>query len=121
LRSALAARGGERVKTLLDQQLDQVTDLDLMIGVPQPRGAEWVTALRNVGSTDAFTTVKATTATGEQLSVDVNVPGRNFGEAVFKTSAKLVRVEIDPRSFIRNWIIQTTAPAPRAIFQEAFR
>jgi hypothetical protein len=96
LRSALAARGGDRVKTLLDQQLDQVTDLDLMIGVPQQRGAEWVAALRNVGSTDAVTTARATTATGEQLSVNVTVPGRNFGEAVFKTSAKLVRVEIDP-------------------------
>jgi hypothetical protein len=96
LRNALSARGGERVKTLLDQQLDQVTDLDLMIGLPQQRGAEWVAALRNVGSTDALTTVKATTATGEQLSVDVVVPGRNFGEAVFKTAAKLVRVEVDP-------------------------
>jgi tetratricopeptide (TPR) repeat protein len=73
-----------------------VTDLDLLIGVPQQRGAEWVAALRNVGSTDAVTTARATTATGEQLSVDVSVPGRNFGEAVFKTSAKLVRVEIDP-------------------------
>jgi tetratricopeptide (TPR) repeat protein len=96
LRSAFAARGGERVKTLLDQQLDQVTDLDLLIGVPQQRGAEWVAALRNVGATDAVTTARATTATGEQLSVNVTVPGRNFGEAVFKTSAKLVRVEIDP-------------------------
>lgn len=96
LRTALAARGGDRVKTLLEQQLDQVTDLDLMAGLPQQRGTEWVAALRNVGLTDAITTVRATTATGEQLSVEVTVPGRNFGEAVFKTSAKLVRVEIDP-------------------------
>lgn len=96
LRTALTARGGDRAKTLLEQQLDQVTDLDLMAGLPQQRGAEWVAALRNVGLTDAITTVRATTATGEQLSVDVTVPGRNFSEAVFKTSAKLVRVEIDP-------------------------
>jgi tetratricopeptide (TPR) repeat protein len=96
LRTALTARGGERVKTLLDQQLDQVTDLDLMIGLPQQRGAEWTAALRNLGATDAVTTAKATTATGEQLSVEVLVPGRNFGEAVFKTPAKLVRVEVDP-------------------------
>ena len=96
LRSALAARGGDKVKTLLDQQLDQITDLDLMIGVPQQRGAEWVAALRNVGSSDAVTTVRATTATGEQLSVDVTIPARNFGEAVFKTPARLVRLEIDP-------------------------
>ncbi len=96
MRKALADRGGERVKTLLDQQLDQVTDLDLMIGVPQQRGSEWVAALRNLGSTDAVTTVRATTASGEQLSVDVTVPARNFSEAVFRSSAKLVRLEIDP-------------------------
>ena len=96
LRKALGDRGGERVKTLLDQQLDQVTDMDLMIGVPQQRGAEWVAALRNLGSTDASTTVRATTATGEQLSVEVTVPARNFSEAVFKTGAKPVRLEIDP-------------------------
>ena len=96
LRSALAARGGEKVKALLEQQLDQITDLDLMIGAPQQRSGDWVAALRNVGSTDALTTVRATTATGEQLSVDVVVPARNFGEAVFKTPAKLVRLEIDP-------------------------
>jgi tetratricopeptide (TPR) repeat protein len=95
-RSALAARGGDKVKTLLEQQLDQITDMDLMIGVPQQRGAETVTALRNVGSTDALTTARATTASGEKLSVNVVVPAKNFGEAVFKTSAKLVRVEIDP-------------------------
>jgi tetratricopeptide (TPR) repeat protein len=95
LRNTLANRGGEKVKTLLDQQLDQVTDMDLMIGVAQPRGAEWVAALRNLGSTDAQTTVRATTASGEQLSVEVLVPARNFGEAVFK-GAKPVRLEIDP-------------------------
>ena len=60
-----------------------------MIGVPQQRGAEWVAALRNLGSTDAVTTVRATTDNGRTtFSVDVVVPARNFGEAVFKTSAK---------------------------------
>jgi hypothetical protein len=96
LRGALSARGGERLKTLLEQQLDQITDLDLMIGMPQARGAESVAALRNLGSTDAVTNVRATTDSGQQLSVDVVVPARNFGEAVFKTPAKLVRLEIDP-------------------------
>ncbi|MEP6570159.1 MAG: hypothetical protein ABJC10_10315 [Acidobacteriota bacterium] len=96
LRGALAARGGDKVKALFGQQLDQITDMDLIIGVPQQRGGDQVAALRNVGSTDALTTVRATTASGEQLSVDVSVPARNFAEAVFKTTAKLVRVEIDP-------------------------
>jgi hypothetical protein len=96
LRSALVERGGDALKTLIDQQMEQVTDLDLMIGVPQQRGGEWVAALRNLGSVDAITTVKAITASGEQLSVDVTVPARNFGEAIFKTTAKIVRLEIDP-------------------------
>jgi tetratricopeptide (TPR) repeat protein len=52
--------------------------------------------LRNFGSTDAATTVRATTASGEQLSVEVTVAARNFGEAIFKTPARIVRVEIDP-------------------------
>lgn len=113
LRKALSDRGGERVKTLLDQQLDQVTDLDLMIGAPQQRGGEWVAALRNLGSTDAVTTVRATTVSGEQLSVDVTVPARNFGEAVLKTTAKLVRLEIDPEKLYPQ-LDYSNDTAPRA-------
>jgi len=95
-RAALIERGGDRMKALLEQQLDQVTELDLMVGIPQQRGSEWVSNLRNVGLTDVTTTVRGTTANGEQLSVEVTVPGRNFGEVVFKTPARIVRVEIDP-------------------------
>lgn len=95
-RNALVERGGDRIKALMNQQLDQVTDLDLMIGVPQQRGSEWASALRNLGSTDVVTTVNATTAAGERLSVDVTVPARNFGEAVFKTSSTITRLEVDP-------------------------
>ena len=57
LRAALGQQGGERVKTLLDQQLGELTDLDLMIGLPQQRGAEWVSALRNFASADLTTSV----------------------------------------------------------------
>jgi len=64
--------------------------------LPQQRGSEWVSALRNLGSIDVVTTARATTASGEQISVNVTVPARNFGEAVFKTSARVTRVEIDP-------------------------
>ena len=97
LRTALIERGGEPIKLLMEQQLDQVTDMDLMIGVAQQRGTgESFAALRNIGANDAVTTVRATTATGEQLSVAVTVPARNFGEAVFKTGAKIVNLEVDP-------------------------
>jgi tetratricopeptide (TPR) repeat protein len=119
LRAALVERGGDRLKTLLEQQLDQVTELDLMVGLPQQRGSEWVSNLRNVGSTDVTTTVRATTATGEQLSADATVAARNFGEVVFKTPGRIVRVEIDPEKlFPQLDYSNDTAPATRNL-QEA--
>lgn len=96
LREALATRGGEALKSLMDQQLDQVVDTDLMIGLPQQRGADWVSALRNIGSIDVTVTVAATTERGERVLAETTVPAKNFGEAVFKTSSKIVRVEVDP-------------------------
>src|SRR4029079_10014448 len=38
----------------------------------------------------------APTERGEQLTTETTVPAKNFGEAVFKTPAKIVRVEVDP-------------------------
>lgn len=95
-RAALVERGGEAIKTLLDQQLDQVVDTDLLVGLPQQRGADWVSALRNLGSIDVNVKVVATTDRGEQLSVAATIPARNFSEAVFKTTSRIVRVEVDP-------------------------
>src|SRR5689334_10602861 len=99
LRGALAARGGESLKTLMDAQLDQVVDTDLMIGVPVQRGAEWVSALRNIGSIDVTVSVEAMTDRGEKVLAEATVPAKNFSEAVFKTPAKIVRVEVDPEKF----------------------
>jgi Tfp pilus assembly protein PilF len=100
LREAFATRGGESLKSLMDQQLDQVVDTDLMVGVPQQRGADWVSALRNIGSIDVNVTVAGTTERGEVVTAEATVPAKNFGEAVFKTPpAKIVRVEVDPEKF----------------------
>jgi hypothetical protein len=96
LREALVARGGESLKALLDQQLDQVIDTDLMVGLPQQRGADWVSALRNLGSVDVTVPVLATTDTGQEVRAEATVPAKNFGEAVFKTTGRVVRVEVDP-------------------------
>jgi len=96
VRAALVARGGDSLKALLDQQLDQVVDTDLLIGLPQQRGADWVSALRNLGSIDVNVTVAATTEQGQEVRAEAIVPAKNFGEAVFKTPAKIVRVEVDP-------------------------
>jgi hypothetical protein len=95
-RTALVERGGAAIQTLLEQQIDQVTDMDLMIGLPQQRGTDWVSALRNLGSTDAAVTVVAATDQGRQLTIEGNIPAKNFAEAVFKSPSKPVRVEIDP-------------------------
>src|SRR5215217_5411326 len=96
VRAALVERGGDSMKALLDQQLDQVIDTDLMVGLPVQRGADWVSALRNLGSIDVTVTVAATTEQGQEVRAEATVPAKNFGEAVFKTPAKIVRVEVDP-------------------------
>ncbi len=96
VREALVTRGGESLRILLDQQLDSLIDTDLMVGLPQQRGADWVSALRNIGSIDVTVTVAGTTDRGQQVLAEATVPAKNFGEVVFKTSEKIVRVEVDP-------------------------
>lgn len=96
VRAALNGRSGASMKTVLDQLLDQPTDLDLLVGLPQQRGAQWVAALRNMGSFDVTVPLVATTASGERVTAEATIGARNFGEAVFKTTARITRVEIDP-------------------------
>ncbi len=96
LRTAILDRGGSAFKLLLDQQLDQVIDTDLLIGVPQQRNNEWVSAVRNLGSIDVTVSVAGVTERGETVMAETTIPARNFGEAVFKTPTKVVRAEIDP-------------------------
>ncbi len=96
LREALAARGGENLKKLIDPQLDELIDTDLMIGLPQQRGADWVSALRNFGSVDVTVPVLAITERGERLLSEATIPAKGLGEAVFKTTGKVVRAEVDP-------------------------
>ncbi len=118
VRAVLLERGGQSVKSILDQELDQPTDMDLLVGLPQQRGGQWVAALRNLGSLDATVTVAATTDRGEHLTTDVTIPARNFSEAVFKTSARIVRVEVDPDKLYPQ-LDYTNDVAPRASLSEA--
>jgi len=96
LRAAIVQRGGESFKLLLEQQLDQVIDTDLLVGLPQSRGSESVSALRNLGSIDVTVTVAGTTEQGQTVLTETTIPAKNFAEAVFKTPARIVRVEVDP-------------------------
>jgi tetratricopeptide (TPR) repeat protein len=95
-RAALSERGGAPLKLLLDAGLDQPTELDLMIGLPRPRGAEHLVALRNTGQLPLTVTVAGTTDRGERVTAEAALPPQDFGDAVLKTAAKIVRVEVDP-------------------------
>lgn len=117
MRQALTERGGAGLKTLLDQELDQTTDMDLLVGLPQQRGGQWVAALRNTGSVSATVTVQATTASGQRLNVETTIPARGFGEAVFSTTAQPKRVEVDPDKLYPQ-LDYTNDVAPRTRLSE---
>jgi tetratricopeptide (TPR) repeat protein len=82
-------------KLFLDYAFDQVTDTNLLVGLPQSNGGETKVALRNSGSVEAQVLVTATTASGENLSAQTVIPAKGFGEALFKTNNKIVRTEVD--------------------------
>jgi hypothetical protein len=82
-------------RSLLDHQLDQVTDMNLLVGLPQAAGAETKVALRNTGGTDATVTVTATTVSGEKISAPTTIRAREFGEISFRNPQKITRVEVD--------------------------
>lgn len=82
-------------KPLLDHFLDQVTDMNLLAGLPVAGAGETKVNLRNTGSTDVTVDVVATTESGERLTTSATLRPTSFGEVVFKTNAEVVRVEID--------------------------
>jgi hypothetical protein len=82
-------------KAFLDYAMDQITDMNLMVGLPQVVGGETRVALRNTGVAEATVTVVATAANGEKMTAQSTVRPTSFGEVAFKTANKIVRVEID--------------------------
>ena len=82
-------------KSFLDYELDQPTDMNLLAGLPQSGGGQSKAAMRNLGTFDATVSVAGTTDKGEKLIVQTTIPKTGFGEAIFNTPAKLVRVEVD--------------------------
>ena len=83
-------------KQVLDAVLDQVTDMNLMAGIPSQAGADTKIALRNTGAFDATVNVSALLANGERMSAPTTIKATSFGEVVFRTPQKVARVEIDP-------------------------
>jgi tetratricopeptide (TPR) repeat protein len=123
LRARLAEAGGDRVSALVSSLFDLPTDTDLLVGMPQQRAGAWVSNLRNTGSFDVEVTVQAVTEGGERLTTTAHIPAKDFGEAQFKTGAKIVRVEVDPEKlypqldFANDVVPQ--APATEAAIEQA--
>lgn len=95
-RTALIERGGSLMKSLLEQQLDQSTDLDLMAGLPHLEGGQWTAALRNLGSTEVTVNVAGSTDSGQLVTGQATIAPHDFGQVAFKSGPKIVRVEVDP-------------------------
>lgn len=82
-------------KEFLDRMFDQVTDTNLLVGLPQQGNGETKAALRNTGTNDVTVDVTATFADGRKMTAPATVRATNFGEVIFKTPNKVVRLEID--------------------------
>ncbi|HEY0098736.1 MAG TPA: hypothetical protein VGB76_07250 [Pyrinomonadaceae bacterium] len=113
LRVALASGGGAALKSALDAGFDQPTEIDLLIGLPQQRGGEWVSALRNTGAIETIVSAAAFTESGERVLSQTTIPARDFADVHFKTPARIVRVEVDPEK-IYPQLDYSNDVAPRA-------
>lgn len=113
-RIIFAAKGPETLKALLDQELDQPTDMNLMAGLPRNESGQWLAALRNLGSIEATVNVAGAVAGGQTVVTSATIPAHDFGQAVFKTSAAVVRVEVDPEKFYPQ-LDYSDDVAPRAV------
>lgn len=82
-------------KPLLDGFFDQVTEMNLLVGLPQATGADTKVAVRNTGTMDATVDVAAFTAAGDKIVSPTTVRATSFGEVTFRGAEKIVRVEID--------------------------
>lgn len=90
LRAAFSAQ-----KPLVDELFDKVTEMDLLVGLPQSAGGETRVAVRNTGTSDVTVDVAATTADGERIVSPTTIRAASFGEVAFRTTKRIVRVEID--------------------------
>lgn len=93
--SSLAGRA-----PLLEYSLTNVTDTNLLVGLPQVSGVESKVAVRNTGTLPVNVQVLAVLETGERKIEVVNIAPKSFGEAVFKTNSRIVRTEIDPEKVV---------------------
>ncbi|MEO7674795.1 MAG: tetratricopeptide repeat protein, partial [Pyrinomonadaceae bacterium] len=82
-------------KDFLDYMFDQITETNLLAGVPRAEGGESKVALSNSGGIDVTVNVTAILANGERMSAPTTIRAKKYGEVVFKTANKITRVEVD--------------------------
>jgi tetratricopeptide (TPR) repeat protein len=82
-------------KEFLDHMFDEVTETNLLAGLPQAGSGEAKVALRNTGPVDVTVEVAARMANGQVMTAPATVRAKSFGEVVFKTPNKISKVEID--------------------------
>jgi len=82
-------------KEFLDYSFDQTTDMNLLAGLPQPGAGESKVALRNTGSIDVTLSVEALLENGQRMDAPATIRAKSLGEVVFRTPAKIRRVEVD--------------------------
>ena len=82
-------------KEVVDLLFDQITEMNLMVGLPQVGNGEVKVAVKNTGTTDITVDVAATTVGGQKLISPTSVKAQTIGETVFRTNEKILRVEID--------------------------
>ncbi len=90
LRAALSPQ-----KELVDLLFDRLTEMNLLVGLPQATAGSTTVALRNTGSADVTVDIAAITASDQRLISPATIKAESYGEIVFKTAEKVVRVEID--------------------------
>lgn len=86
-------------KVFLDYAFDQVTDGNILVGLPRSEGGVTRVALRNTGPIDVTVNVRASLAGGGSLTAVATVPSKSFGEAEFRTSSQIAAVEVDPEKY----------------------
>lgn len=82
-------------KALLDYAFDQITDMDLLVGLPQNTGSETRVALRNTGSVDAQVDVVGVNDAGQRFPAKAVIPRQDFGAVTFPAANKITTAIVD--------------------------
>ena len=83
-------------KEFLDYFFNEVTEMNLLVGTPQPNGSETRVALRNTGGVDATVNVTAYGTSGQKIEAPTTIKARSFGDVTFKSGFKIERAVVDP-------------------------